>query len=913
MRTDMYRDRIGKERIAMKKRIASLLLCLVMALSLLPGAALAAPDNQLSVMPVESGVVYVTKDEKATLQVMVTATDLEGLSIRWEDEASQVIEGADGDTYVTPPIQRRTEFTCYATDKYGNEDNTVFTVGPENGLFVMANGTDEMTVPIGSTVTLSVYASADDETDMAYRWYHAQIMDNGYSYGPDELIPGEDSDALSVENVQQRGIYVCVVTDKYGNEESCRFDVKPSTGLKVKPYGSSDKRVQPGETATLRVIATAEVMEGLTYQWFACSGEENVPVPGAVTDTYVTPAITERTEYFCEVTDRYGNSDTCVFCAYIPNSLTVEPYNGESELRINAGESAALQVTATANDVTGMTYQWYDEEDTAIPGAESDCYEVSTPEQTAGFSCRVTDRYGNAEWCYFKVVVLSDADFSGSCGNHLSWTLSDSGVLTVSGVGKMADFDTYDEAEMPPWHNNMEQIRSVSIGLGVTTIGANAFNGCRQLTEVKLPATLTTIGANAFQDCGSLSAVDLPAVLTSVHDGAFESCTALTSVTLPGNVRNISETAFHYCSSLTAFTVKSGAGPYSDVNGLLLTDNGRQLVIVPNGLDEVTIPDSVTTIGEYAFSGCERLTEITIPAGVTELNAAYFLPFGSCTKLAAIRVAEGNPAFSAQNGLLLTADGKTVLECPPALEAVTIPDNVTAIGKDAFSWCSMYALTIPAGVEHIGESAFSFSETLKSILFLGKAPADMAQNALFGINATVSYPKAEEASWLVVKKAAVSEVTWVPWENKQVTVISSLPAAAAPVSVTVKNANNEVVPTEVSGKTLSLAEMPEGTYTVELSQPGCVKRKVTVEVDASTSAIPPVQLVQPGNLNGMSDMIGNETDVTDMQCLFEYLAENEMTGALADDAAYFLAVANVNGDNAVDILDYQALYVSIWS
>lgn len=759
---------------------------------------------------------------------------------------------------------------------------------PDNNLEAQQRE-ERMKVSPGNSATMQVYVYPEDREDITCRWYHAHITDAGLSYGmegfysytEEDLIPGAEDNAYTVENVQQREIYVCVVSDPYGNRQKCPFEVAVDNLLTVDAVGSPRKSVAPGEAATLRLTVQADDMTDITYQWY----KNDDPISGAEGDSYTTPPFETYTDYTCRVTDRYGNTEECWFCVFVPNHLSVQPGDGKDTLSVKTGESATLRLTVSADDMTGLTYRWYDENWEAIPGAEGDTLQIDALEETASFVCQVTDRYGNTEDCWIEVKVKGPEDFGGKCGALLNWTLSDDGVLTVTGLGPMADFS--DESTIP-WYKSREEITALSVGQGVTSIGEGAFNRCTSLTEITLPDTLLTIGSNAFNEC-----------------------TALPSVTLPGNVKNISAWAFGNCDALTSIEMKEGNGNYCSVDGMLLSADGATLLTVPNGMAQVTIPDTVTTIAEAAFVGCRLLTEVTIPAGVTTIEMGSFLPFDGCTSLRTLRVAEGNGAYSAQNGLLLSADGTTLLECLCGLATVTIPDTVTDIGEESFSRCHLAQVTIPAAVRQIGEQAFAFSDTLKRVTFLGAAP-DMAQTAFFGTDATLCYPKAEEASWEDVI-AAVYDKTWEPWESKQLTVVSALPTGSAPVTAVVRNDQNEVVPAAVEGKTLSLAEMPEGTYTMELAQEGCVSRTVTVTVDAATAYIPSVVLVQVGNLNGTANDFGEETDVSDMQCLFEYLAQNEMSGALAGDQTYFLAVANVNGDDAVNILDYQALYAMLYS
>ena len=149
---------------------------------------------------------------------------------------------------------------------------------------------------------------------------------------------------------------------------------------------------------------------------------------------------------------------------------------------------------------------------------------------------------------------------------------------------------------------------------GVTSIGYDAFYGCKSLASITIPASVTSIGNYAFSGCTSLASITIPDSVTSIGNNAFSGCTSLASITIPASVTSIGNNAFSGCTSLTS----------------------------------ITIPASVTSIGNYAFSGCTSLTSITIPASVTSIGE---LAFSRCTSLASITIPDsvtkiGKEAFS---------------------------------------------------------------------------------------------------------------------------------------------------------------------------------------------------------------------------------------------------------------------------
>ena len=202
----------------------------------------------------------------------------------------------------------------------------------------------------------------------------------------------------------------------------------------------------------------------------------------------------------------------------------------------------------------------------------------------------------------------------------------------------------------------------------VTSIGHFAFEGCTGLTSVTIPNSVTWIGDYAFSGCLGLTSITIPNSVTEIGGGAFRECTGLTSISIPNSVTEIGFNPFGSCSGLESIIVEAGNTKYDsrdNCNAIIETSSNTLIT----GCKNTIIPNSVTSIGEYAFSLCTGLTSITIPNSVTSI---------------------GERAFSYCYGLT----------------SITIPNSVTEIGEGAFFYCSgltsvtCYAESVPTTDEY---------------------------------------------------------------------------------------------------------------------------------------------------------------------------------------------------------------------
>ena len=267
-----------------------------------------------------------------------------------------------------------------------------------------------------------------------------------------------------------------------------------------------------------------------------------------------------------------------------------------------------------------------------------------------------------------------------------------------------------------------------TIKTGTKTIADSAFINCESPIRISiLPGSVTSIGNSAFYSCDSLTNVTIPDSVTSIGDSAFSYCDSLTSITIPDSVTSIGDGAFDDCDSLTSITVDSDNPNYSSENGVLFNKDKTELIQYPAGKTDATytIPDSVTSIGNSAFSSCDSPTSITIPDSVTSIGNSAF---HDCDSLTSITIPDsvtsiGDRAFSNCNLLTSVAIGNSVTSIGnyafylcDSLTSVTLGNSVMSIGDRAFEYCSsLTSITIPDSMTHIGISAFEDCDSLTSI------------------------------------------------------------------------------------------------------------------------------------------------------------------------------------------------------
>ena len=392
---------------------------------------------------------------------------------------------------------------------------------------------------------------------------------------------------------------------------------------------------------------------------------------------------------------------------------------------------------------------------------------------------------------------------TGRCGDSITWTLDDSGNLTLSGSGEMWNYSYY----VPPF--NDYGIKTVTIGDGITSIGESAFAHCSGLTELTLPNSVTSIGEKAFSDCSGLSEItslaEIPPkcdfkVFYGVDKTNCELIVPEGSVAAYKQAEGWKEfsnimgfVAFGRCGDSIIWTLDdsgnltlSGSGemwnysyyvpPFKDYGiktvtiGDGITSIGDYAFSGCSGLTELTLPNSVTSIGEKAFSDCSGLSEITslaeIPPkcdfkvfyGVDKTNCELIVPEGS---VAAYKQAEGWKEFS-NIRWIAAATGRCGDSITWTLDESC---NLTLSGSGEmwnysynappFKDCVIKTVTIGDGITSIGDYAFAYCSGLAKITSLAEIPPVCGFKVFNGVNKTNCELIVPEGSVAAYKQAEV--------------------------------------------------------------------------------------------------------------------------------------------------------------
>jgi len=235
------------------------------------------------------------------------------------------------------------------------------------------------------------------------------------------------------------------------------------------------------------------------------------------------------------------------------------------------------------------------------------------------------------------------------------------------------------------------KIENIKLGTGLKTIGSYAFSRT-PIKNITIPGNVKTIDSYAFFYCKKLTSLTLKNGIKKINTESFSNCASLKAVTIPNSVTHLGSAAFAFDSALTNVVIGSGI---TQIN---------EFTFNCSGIKEIKIPDNVKYIYECSFRNCFSLKKLTIGSGLETID---LYAFTDCDKLTDITVSKANKKFTATNGMIYTKDKKTVYLAPSVSVKPTFVNTTTKIGDESFnSNSTVRNLTIPNTVTEIGYSAF---------------------------------------------------------------------------------------------------------------------------------------------------------------------------------------------------------------
>ena len=409
--------------------------------------------------------ITVPPGEELTFAVDVAADDMTGISYQWYrtylnengyDEWRE-IKGATASSYSESAIDRSFDARCYVADQYGNWVEVYFYVRIDNG-FEARPKNNESTVwtDLGGSAVMEVEAKVNSGK-IYYQWYGEVGVDEEGGGWHTEMrkIDGATAATYTAGPINAQIQYYCEVKDDYGNSQHIWFNIHINNGLYARAKNDQNSlTVAPGGSALMEVEAGAN-NGTVSYKWYRVErgydedGQwyyREVEIIGATGASCSTGSVNESTDFYCYVSDEYGNAINVWFYIRIDNGFYARPVGdeygyGTKEIKVTPGGSASMEVEAGANSGE-IHYQWYEfvrSEDgyyteEIIEGATESVYIVDSVNNYKQFYCRVQDDYGNSANVWFNIYVDNEfkAYAKGMGSTYAEYTVEPGGTKELA-------------------------------------------------------------------------------------------------------------------------------------------------------------------------------------------------------------------------------------------------------------------------------------------------------------------------------------------------------------------------------------------------------------------------------------------------------------------------------------------------
>ena len=385
-------------------------------------------DNALSVRPTDyegNELIRVLPGQGTTLVTNVSANNYSGISFKWfgvDPETSEwlEIEGEDAEALRLDSVTKKCTYRCDVTDCYNNCISAWFYVEIENEFSVRANDSEWSNIDVyvspGDGTTLTVQVTANDSSLIRYQWCRSDAVTGEYSE-----ITGADTNTLVLTDITEACNYCCEVFDRYNNSRAGWFYVHIDNALSVTANETEvcddTLYILPGGSTTLTVNVVANDYTGITYKWYKNDLDpwDYVEIPGMdpSDNEYTLSNVMKRCYLWCEVTDNYGNTANAHFYVNVQNNLDVRANDSlgcDDYVYAVPGDSTTLTVHVTADDYSGIEYEWYKTdpaigEGVLIADENTDTLVLSEVTENADYCCTVYDCYGNSSGAYFHIRI----------------------------------------------------------------------------------------------------------------------------------------------------------------------------------------------------------------------------------------------------------------------------------------------------------------------------------------------------------------------------------------------------------------------------------------------------------------------------------------------------------------------------